>query len=289
MHRVELSGATNGADILTDLLITSIPILLLRKSWLRLGQKLRILVFLNLSLFMIAFALARLLGPLYRDKAGVLTISFPWIHAWLHFESSVAVLMGGLTVFRVVFASHIREAGQRRTSNITPPYKRFKARWVQPSGKGSSGHPENHDAKPGAFLPVPLTGATLKGLRTLIRNNRRERGHTTLDTGGSILDSKYDPLESYHHYVKEAHFGAAPRADSRKDVEIQVRLCSIIAVVSNNLCHYRRSSLYPVRCQYSTPTILSRWKCNALRMYPYLDLSAIIPRRVWSCLRTQYL
>lgn len=228
IHNLEIGGASTGADILTDLLIVSIPILLLRKSQLLLGQKVRILVFLCLSIFMIAFALARLIGSLYHDGSGVLTLAVTWTHTWLHFESSVAVLMGGLTAFRIVFASHVREAGKRKMMNTTSFYQRFKGFWIKTSKDSNT--LRNSEEKQNGFLAGPATGGTLKGLRTFIRKNGRGTGDTTIDADESMLNSKYDPLESYHHYVKgaQSETSSRPTTEPRASPEMQVCICSTI-------------------------------------------------------------
>lgn len=147
---------------------------------------------------MVVFALARLIGGLYRDSAGVLTLSITWTHTWLHLESSVAVLMGGITAFRTVFAGHVRAAGQRQGSS-TSLYKRIRGVFQNIPTQSNSGHSEN-EKKGRGFLAGPQTGGTMKGMRTIIRKLGREPGSTILD--GSLASENHDPLESYHRYVK---------------------------------------------------------------------------------------
>ncbi|KAL1606206.1 hypothetical protein SLS60_003607 [Paraconiothyrium brasiliense] len=179
---------------------------------LRFGQKVRILVFLCLSVFMIAFALARLFGGLYRDSFGVLTLSVTWTHTWLHFESSVAVLMGGITAFRTVFAGQVREAGKRHTSSSTI-YKRIRSIFRRTPSETDSGVVEKLNKNRG-FLAGPQTGASIKGMPTFIRRIGREPINTTMED--SVMDSQYDPLESYHAFRRDADANV-PRAGSNDD------------------------------------------------------------------------
>lgn len=264
VHNLEIAGATTAVDILTDVLIVSIPFFLLRKSRLRFGQKFRILIFLCLSIVMVGFAFARLAGSLHHDISGVLTLDITWTLLWLHLESSVAVLMGGLTAFRIVFANQVREAGHRKTTNTAPVYKRFTGFLIKSSGRHSSEYLKSRYNKQNGLLADPVTGGTLKGLRTFIRRNGREEGQPTMDgADNSILVSKYDQLESYHHYMKDIHSEGVRKSTSdwKGDPEIQVRSRHTInkALHGRSLHHYRAPSSQAVRSQCSTPIIWRRW------------------------------
>ncbi|ORX99200.1 hypothetical protein BCR34DRAFT_139961 [Clohesyomyces aquaticus] len=195
-HNIAIGISSSVVDVLSDLMILSIPILLLRNSQLRTGQKYRILAFLCLSVFMIAFAIARAFGGMHRDYAGVLTFHATWAHVWLHLEASVAVIMGGLTAFRTMFS---REVRSQESSGSSKAINHYIRRLFRKSPGNESSVATSQEAK--GPLQGPIAGASMKGLRTFIRRNNREPGHTTIEE--SMINSKYDPLESYHNFQRE--------------------------------------------------------------------------------------
>jgi hypothetical protein len=116
---IPMTITTSMVDILSDLMIISIPIMILSKFQMRLSQKLRILAFLCLNVFMATFCLIRIAGK-YHDPYGTVQVHVEWTTLTLHMESSVAVLMGGVTAFRTVFASRIREREHRDPERLSP-------------------------------------------------------------------------------------------------------------------------------------------------------------------------
>ena len=191
-----MTVTTSTADILSDLMIMSIPVILLNMSQLRLSQKLRILPFLCLNIFMVAFCLTRLAGK-YRDPYGNMQVRVDWTSITLHMESSVAVLMGGVTAFRTVFASYIREKPHDLDRLSSQVYYRFRKFFKGGNLQGTS--QELQDNK-GALLTVPRSGGTLKGLRTFIRRHKREPGQTT--DNSSWNHSVDNSMDSYHAFRK---------------------------------------------------------------------------------------
>jgi hypothetical protein len=113
----ELGWTSSAADIATDVLIILIPVLLLRHSFLKFSQKMRILAFLCLDVFQIAICLGRSIGSGFRDRDGRVKFGIVYTFSLIHVEASVAVIMSGLTAFRTVFATRIREAGRERRNN----------------------------------------------------------------------------------------------------------------------------------------------------------------------------
>lgn len=187
-------------DVVTDLMIVSIPVLLLHKTQLRYTQKMRILTFLCLSVFMVAFAIARLSGGLMRDSYGVLTYSLAWTTLFLHIECSIAVLMGGVTAFRNVFKPQGRDEESQPEEGHTPLLLQYIRRMFGGSKATRGSDEECAGDKAPVMSDRPVTKGTLKGLRTFIRRNGRERGNTTMEQ--SMDNSAYDPLESYHNYKR---------------------------------------------------------------------------------------
>ena len=83
-------------------MIIFIPIILLRKSLLRLSQKLRILAFLCLNAFCIAIALSRMAGGGYYNHDGKFVFRVVYNYILMHLEACIAIIMGGVTAFRTV-------------------------------------------------------------------------------------------------------------------------------------------------------------------------------------------
>lgn len=177
---------------------------------------------------MVAFGLARVIGGTFRDYAGRFNWSVVWTSIWLQLESSVAVLMGGVTAFRTVLAqqagSNVHLIESSGSSKFVDRVKRFlgKSR-VERSMNGATVRDEKK------FLDGPLTGASLKGFRTFIRRNGREQGHTTVDE--SFANSIYDPIESYHHFKKHEHVDS--KASSGKSLDSCVRTFDVSTPIDN--------------------------------------------------------
>lgn len=107
-------------DIVTDLLIVSIPIILLRMSHLRLQHKLRIAVVVCLSSICIILSIVRLSAGLRRNVFGKVQFGVTWMSFMLHCEAAIAVMAGSVPALRAVYASRqdrqIRQNRQHRKS-----------------------------------------------------------------------------------------------------------------------------------------------------------------------------
>lgn len=131
----------------------------------------------------------------------------------LHIEASVAVIMCGVTAFRTVFAARIREREhQRRSEERRAPgmYNSLLAWLKRFSGKSKSPGSANTRSRKKPFLTGEVSRGTLRGLGTFIRRHEREPGLTT--SASTAFDSGYDPLESYHEYMRKenTHDSAIP-------------------------------------------------------------------------------
>ncbi|PVH97472.1 hypothetical protein DM02DRAFT_684903 [Periconia macrospinosa] len=201
----EFGWTSSALDITTDLLIILIPILLLRNSLLRWAVKLRILGFLCLNLFQIAICLARTIGGVIRGRDGR-SVAFGMVYIFLliHVEASVAVIMSGVTAFWTVFAARIRDRERQRqsTKRRSPGICNSFMVWLRRSnGKSKTNTLPSTQKSKKPFLTGEITGGTLRGLGTFIRRHERESGLTT--NGITALDSQYDPLQSYHEYIRK--------------------------------------------------------------------------------------
>ncbi|KAF2867538.1 hypothetical protein BDV95DRAFT_446102, partial [Massariosphaeria phaeospora] len=94
-------------DFVTDLMIVSIPIWVLRNVRIRLTQKLAIAVFLCLSIGMIIAGILRM-SAAYHGGYWDLT----WQYLLLYLESCVAITMASVSAFRSVFVEQKRRREQ---------------------------------------------------------------------------------------------------------------------------------------------------------------------------------
>ena len=154
-----VEGVTISLDIITDLMILSLPVYLLYKVKIKPKQKVGVGSFLCLSVFMIIIAIIRI----SRVHAADFEI---WACFWQQLEGCVAVLMVSLTAFRTLFISkHSSSSDQRR-----PKFSDTLRRRLWFSKKSSQSENEK------AHVSVPIPGATMTGLRTFIR------GESGMDT-----------------------------------------------------------------------------------------------------------
>ncbi|KAM7214741.1 hypothetical protein V8F06_009906 [Rhypophila decipiens] len=177
---ISLTVINSVLDIITDLGIVSIPIILLRRSNLRLSQKLVLGVFLCGSLVMTSFCLIRV-GKI-QDSHGV-GVDIPWEFFWLTMEASVAVLMGSLTVFRTLLTREsIKHAEARRRAKAAGPRSQNRVprtlksfgMWRLVNDKGGSrlmpGDLESQAQDGGALPGIP--GGTMTGIRSFVWGNK---------------------------------------------------------------------------------------------------------------------
>lgn len=79
--------------------VITIPILILRKSQIKLKQKLAIGVFLSLSVVMVMASITRYAGYQLR----VDSIDATWLICWIYLEASIAIIMASAAAFRTLF------------------------------------------------------------------------------------------------------------------------------------------------------------------------------------------
>ena len=165
-----VEGATIALDIITDLMILSLPVYLLYKVRIKPKQKIGVGSFLCLSIFMIIIAIIRI----SRVHAADFEI---WACFWQQLEGCVAVLMVSLTAFRTLFVSKHSSSSDQRKPKLSDTYRRRL--WF--SKKSSQSENEK------AHVSVPIPGATMTGLRTFIR------GEPGTDT--NLTESSLDSID----------------------------------------------------------------------------------------------
>ncbi|KAF1998633.1 hypothetical protein P154DRAFT_246727 [Amniculicola lignicola CBS 123094] len=182
--------ATLGVDLGSDLLILSIPIILLRMSRLKLRQKFRIASILCLSTAMVAVAIARAAGGTRRSFRKANEYTLVWSTLFLHIEAGTAVLVASVATFRTAFAKDRNSTEEKCQQSI---FVRLLSRMSRSS---SMRHRDVENKKEASLPPANITAPTMATLRNFIRRHGREPGLTTF---GSVSD----PLDDYHDFMKK--------------------------------------------------------------------------------------
>ncbi|CAI6331734.1 unnamed protein product [Periconia digitata] len=111
--------AIASVDILSDIMIISIPIFLLHKSTMPLRTRAGLILFLCLSVVMIACSIAMVSGFVTANA------DTTWRTFWQEVEACVAVMMASVTVFKSLLVSRQRREDVEKRP--TAPY--FIAKW----------------------------------------------------------------------------------------------------------------------------------------------------------------
>ncbi|ORY70235.1 uncharacterized protein BCR38DRAFT_102793 [Pseudomassariella vexata] len=163
-----MTGLVTGLDALSDILIATIPIIIIHRARLRTMQKISLGMFLCLNLVMVCLAITRV-----SKIHGAAGVDVPWEFFWQYIEAAVAVMMGSLTVVRSLFA--LRDERNRARVAVARPrplaqsfFNRVRLLHNNKEHVGLESH--DNDALP----EVP--SATMMGLRTFIRRNNRDSG-----------------------------------------------------------------------------------------------------------------
>jgi hypothetical protein len=167
MSKLLPSTGINKAKKLSMHPVISIPILVLRQSSLRLGQKIAVASFTCLSIVMIIFAIIRVSAV-----PGVSASNNLYQLFWLYMETNLAVTMASLTGYRTMFIIQKEKKKYRdRMQNIFYSFRR-RGHGVKIPDEECI-FPVNALPKvPKATLPR-IPRATLTGVRTFIRGNNR--------------------------------------------------------------------------------------------------------------------
>ncbi|KAL9099869.1 MAG: hypothetical protein Q9187_009437, partial [Circinaria calcarea] len=165
----------------------SIPVMLLWQSQLKLRQKLVLGATLSLSIFMIIITIIR--GSIARVVNGA--VDTTWQTFWLETEACVGIIMVSMTAVRTLF---VADTSKKNPPNNVPvgEYRRQSA-WKknllwdfspgdrQPMIEKGSGVWKKKRVPAGLLPSFHGGGATMTGMRTMIREN----GRTTQGSFGS--------------------------------------------------------------------------------------------------------
>ncbi|MCJ1230794.1 hypothetical protein MMC12_007468 [Toensbergia leucococca] len=166
---------TTGLDILTDLLLISIPILLLWNVKINIRRKLGLASLLSLSIFAIITTIIRAAGHKLNNGQDDVT----WILFWFEIEACVAVCANSMTAFRSLFvtaSSRIR--GSPHGEDLSPVHKPKQQRWV-----------------PRIEMPTMPT-ATFSGMKSMMRKDPFE-DHEMTESDGTLNGSTIQVTQSF--------------------------------------------------------------------------------------------
>ncbi|KAF7502321.1 hypothetical protein GJ744_006131 [Endocarpon pusillum] len=177
-------------DGLTDLMVVSIPIIILRRSQMPTLTKIGLGTFLCLSVFMLVCSILRAAGTYYHG-----TLSYPWCIFWLHSEACIGIIMGSVTAYRSALVGSSNVAEKVQFFN-----KLFGRRTSSPIADHNAERACKKDQPIRRHLLLGFPGATLTGLRTLFGGNSRTPPTSFI---APTQNSDLDLLETdYHAYVK---------------------------------------------------------------------------------------
>lgn len=170
LHKVSVSlGLLNQSlDIFTDILVVSIPVIILRRAKIKKRQKLALSFFLCLSIVMIIITIVRISKISNSTKTEMV-----WHICLQALEGCVALLMASIMAFRSIFVSQeMRNSGQKRWAPSSSWLQSAKQRKTSKEGM------RNGDQLPS----VPqATFTTMK---------RYFRGHGGTADGSTTLNSE---------------------------------------------------------------------------------------------------
>ncbi|KAF2656386.1 hypothetical protein K491DRAFT_678146 [Lophiostoma macrostomum CBS 122681] len=202
---VSVNVASSVLDIVCDLLVISIPIIVLSKSTMRMKQKVGLMALLSLSVVMIAMTLTRVIGLLATTHSTNKSGSSPvWGFFWAFVEPCVAVIMASIIVIRSVFIKQsILEAQRHEVSLISQIRQRLLAS-LGFSPKSSQRVPSErasaHSGSDNAQISnVHVTRLSLGGLKAFIRG---EKSKSQMDASSTMGDTHFDLDELEYHNVR---------------------------------------------------------------------------------------
>ena len=172
-------------DIVTDIMIVTIPLKLVWSVRIKPRQKIILGLFFSLNLFMAVTAGVRVSGLHSKNSFDVV-----WLFVWQHAEACVAIIMISLTAFRSVFVES--ESSRARKEGAKKP-------WYSSTVEAIKRSKERRGVQSDGFKELPkIPSATLTGMRTMIAGGRPTHDQYT----GSTLTSGEDFDEGPFSYNK---------------------------------------------------------------------------------------
>ncbi|CAI6337518.1 unnamed protein product [Periconia digitata] len=171
-------------DIISDIMIVSIPLLLLRNSTIALSKKIGIASFLSLSIFMIVCSIIRAAGFLLQNSY---TPNLSWRYLWEELEGCTAVTMASVVAFRTLLVSKHKIKEPPRAPSFVETWYRNRRSTRKRSIDGLAEDGDEH------VKTLGMPSATFGGVHSHIR-----RSHSD-GKAGTGHESEFDPLEGDYH------------------------------------------------------------------------------------------
>lgn len=168
----------------------SIPVFLLWKVKIKLGQKILLGIFLCLSMTMIMIAIVRISVT----EVGSNAIDTQWSTFWQNVEADAAVITVSITAFRSMLgvkASKVREKKDRS-------WYSYRRRFLSRKAKSQETELDMDQ------LPS-IPGASMTGMRTFIRGHRNSNLMASEFGGDDDTTRSKDDSSRAQHYIKVTH------------------------------------------------------------------------------------
>ncbi|KAI0503055.1 hypothetical protein F5B22DRAFT_652456 [Xylaria bambusicola] len=183
---VALTALVTVLDILSDIMVVSLPIIVLKNSLLSRSTKFGLAIFLCLSIFMAILAIVRISGFYYNGLEDDI-----WEFFWQQTEGAVAVMTASLTAFRTLFIKRKGDHRAEAPEEVLNPnkFRKFLAQFKALAQE----QPEEKPTSTSSTFKLPkVPSPILTGLRSFIHKNNQNGAH--LPTNATI-DSAFD---DYH-------------------------------------------------------------------------------------------
>ncbi|KAF2742644.1 hypothetical protein M011DRAFT_529752 [Sporormia fimetaria CBS 119925] len=209
-------------DIICDIMIVSIPIIILKSSLMRFSQKLSLAVMMSLSVVMIICATIRMAGTITdrgKDSSGTAPL---WSTYWTLVEACVSLTMASVIVIRSIFiGTHTRDDKSKDTGSLKSFWHRLLSN-MRRSGDGffsktptksswlrSSSAPRTPEEKGPRIATQKLPGGTLNSVWSFIGSGKTKdakRVDSLQSNESSFLEDELD----YHNIIRTEGAIAAP-------------------------------------------------------------------------------
>ncbi|KAF2788172.1 hypothetical protein K505DRAFT_379079 [Melanomma pulvis-pyrius CBS 109.77] len=211
-------------DIVSDLMIISIPLILLRMSQIRFKHKRRIAITLSLSGICIILSVARVSGGIRKNLEGAPIFGVVWISFLLHCEASIAVLAGSVPALRAIYRTHLQRRITYPSEDVESAKTTLKSRPLHSIAMGwpnAAKWPKGREEHPQS--PTPHSIYTLPPLCGLSRQSQHAHSN-----GQSECDLDKDSDNQSMINVRHAHH------DSQTSGQNEIRVTYECTVVSED-------------------------------------------------------
>ncbi|KAJ5915609.1 hypothetical protein N7466_011542 [Penicillium verhagenii] len=180
-------------DAATDIIIVSIPLVLLRQVRMDLMTKIGVSCFVCLSVFMCACAITRAAGTYYQGA-----LNYPWQDFWLHAEGCIAVMMASITAYRstLIGSNDVSHRFRIYLDKIKHPFS-----WRQRASAENTNTGGEPKTQTNRFNLPRIPNATMTGLRTWF-GAKTAQGTVPLASQASTIGEEFS---DYHAFLKPKH------------------------------------------------------------------------------------